>query len=1080
MFDATSVVDKPPVGLTDAVKWRLIGPIRGGRVVAVAGDPTNTRRFYFGSTGGGVWRTDDGAITWTNVSDGFFKRASVGALVVAQADTNVVYAGMGECCIRNNVSHGDGVYRSDDGGRSWSHRGLAATRHIGRLRVHPQDADTVYVAALGHAHGPNAERGVYRTRDGGRSWELVLHIGTEAGAVDLALDPTNPRVLFASFWQTRRLPWTLESGGPASGIWRSTDGGETWTDITRRPGLPNGILGRIGLTGSAAVPGRVWATVEARDGAIFRSDDLGDHWLRLSEQDELRLRPFYYQHVFADPVDGDTVWALNINVWRSTNGGSSFTKVSVPHGDAHDLWIDPSDPNRVILGSDGGANVSFDGGRSWSSCYNQPTAELYHVTADNRVPYRVYAAQQDYSTVSIPSHSDLGAITQVETYPVGGGETGYIAIRPDDPEVVFAGNYMGQITRFHRPTGTTRWIPVWPEPTWGEGAQAAKYRFAWTSPIVVSAHDSNCLYHGGNRLFKSIDEGFSWNAISPDLTRNDPSKLQSSGGELTPDNSGAEYYCTIFALAESPVQAGVLWVGSDDGLVHVTRDEGANWTNVTPPDLPEWAAISGIEASHHDVRTAYVVAERHKLDDFQPYLWRTNDFGATWTRLDAGLPGEEFCRVIREDPARASLLYCGTEAGIYASFDLGATWRSLRGNLPVTPVHDLIVRGGDLIAATHGRSIWIQDDLDALRQYDPAQEQCDIYLYRPRTWIRYTTRPIVESSAPIGRHYGHVGVAIMPYESRYQAGNDDPQIALLDAGENSPNGATILYWLKDRKDHDLQLTVQDSTGATVRTFSAKPASSTSERDADTGRKLPRLQGLNRFVWDGRHDPGTAIEVDPPKDFDHIGPLVPPGLYEVSLRIADQVASVSLEIAKDPRNASTAEDFEAQYRLTHHIWRRLCDLNAAVNTIRRLRAQLNVWSGDQGKTTSSGEIEAAAAVLLQDLIRIEKELITSPDAPPAEKPSPKLVGKLSTILQVAELPYRPTPALVEVADELSNRLDAQIHRLQSLVTGPLQALNELITRSGLKAISTETLVESEPTQLVSPSPGPEDPPKEQES
>ena len=1057
-------------GFFGGLHWRLIGPFRGGRVVAVAGDPSERGTFYFGSTGGGVWKTIDAGLSWRNMSDGFFKRASVGALAVAPSDPNVIYAGMGECCIRANVSHGDGVYRSTDAGASWSHRGLQATRHIGRVRVHPTNPDLVYVAALGHAHGPNDERGVYRSKDGGSSWELVLHRGPDAGAVDLAMDPRNPRILYASFWQARRLPWRLDSGGPGSGLWRTTDGGDTWTDISRRPGMPKGTLGRIGVAVAPARPARIWAIVEADDGAVFRSDDYGEHWERLSEQQELRHRAWYYQHIFADPVDPDTLWALDIEIWRSIDGGRTFTTVSVPHGDAHDLWFDPTDPRRLIMGSDGGANVSLDGGTTWSSCFNQPTAELYHVTTDGREPYRVYAAQQDNSTISLPSHSDLGVITQLDTYDVGGGESGYIAVRPDDPNIVFAGNYQGMITRYDHRTRSARPIHVWPESTSGSGAEDARYRFNWTAPIMISPHDPDVLYQAGNRVFRSHDQGQSWAPISPDLSRNDPEKLMSSGGELTVDNTGAEYYCTVFALAESALQPGLFWAGTDDGLVHVSRDGGATWTDVTPPDMPDWACISILEASPNDARTAYVAAERHKLDDFRPYLWRTRDFGATWQRLDGGLPADEFCRVIREDPIRPDLLYCGTEAGVYVSLDAGASWRSLRGDLPQTPVHDLAVKGDDLVVATHGRSIWILDDLAAVRQYDPAQEAGAVHLYEPRRHVQYPWRVPFGDLPSAGRGYRWAGVVVIPYDTRLTPEGNEREAVPVESGQNRANGVTVLYWLGDPGDRELRLTFLDSAGEEIRSFSAAPGDE--DEKPEPGRpkepRPPRRQGLNRFVWDGRHVPPTPIEIDPPKEERGyplpLGPLVPPGSYRVRLQFGDEVEVVAFEIAQDPRNPATQADLDARYRHALLLWRRLSELNTGVNTIRELKRQLERWSpavatrASNGAVEEGGEIASAASALREALSEVERELVqVDPKGSRRLSNRDRLDGKLQLLLTHATFPSRPTDAAVAVADELSRQLHGALARLDALLGGQVANFNQLVRLAEAPALAPRLAV-----------------------
>ncbi|HET9017503.1 MAG TPA: glycosyl hydrolase, partial [Thermomicrobiaceae bacterium] len=759
---AAAGASQPPVDprLLESMEWRLIGPFRGGRVVAVAGHPTQPGTFYFGGCAGGVWKTTDGGTYWENITDGYFNTAAVGALAVSPSDPNVIYAGTGETAIRGNVSHGDGVYKSTDGGRSWQHLGLAATHAIGRVRIHPQNPDVVYVAALGHVWGPNKERGVYRSKDGGKTWEHILFKSDRAGAIDLTMDPNNPRVLYAAFWEAQRYPHALNSGGPDSAIYRSTDGGDTWQDITRNPGLPTGVLGKIGVAASPAKPGRVWALVEAEDGAMFRSDDGGDTWTRLSEQGELRRRAWYYTHVVADPSDADTVWVMNLKFWKSIDGGKSFQAVPTPHGDNHDLWIDPRDSNRMIEGNDGGACVTFNGGVTWSSLQNQPTAQFYHVTTDNRVPYRVFGSQQDNTAMSVPSASARGAITQTEWWEPGGGESGYIAVDPTNPEVMYGGSVGsgagdGRLIRFNHATGETRIVTVWPEVTgMGRGAKHYKYRFQWTYPIHFSTHDPNTLHVASNHVHRSTDEGMSWEVVSPDLTRNEPSKLEDSGGPITLDNTGAEVYCTVFALAESPHERGVYWAGSDDGLIHLTRDNMQTWQNVTPPAdmLPEWALISIIEPSPFDAGTAYVAATRYKHDDFRPYLLKTADYGQTWSTITDGIPANEFTRTVRADPNRKGLLYAGTETGVYVSFDDGGHWQRFQANLPVTPIHDLMVKGTDLIAATHGRSFWILDDLTPLHQVGAEQAGEAAHLYAPRPANRF-------------KHYGRYGENLAPSRS---------------------------------------------------------------------------------------------------------------------------------------------------------------------------------------------------------------------------------------------------------------------------------------------------------------------------
>jgi photosystem II stability/assembly factor-like uncharacterized protein len=1007
-------------GFPDELSWRLVGPYRGGRVVAVAGHPAERHTFYMGSCGGGVWGTTDAGITWRNLSDGFFHRASVGAIAVALSEPSVIYVGMGESTIRNNASSGDGVYRSVNGGLTWDHLGLAATRHISAVRVDPTNSDIAYVAALGHAHGPNPERGVYRTRDGGGTWELVLHRGEDAGAADLSMDPRNPRILYATLWQGRRLPWRLDSGGPDSGVWRSTDGGDSWEDLSRRPGMPKGVMGRAGVTASGAQPGRVWCVIEAEDGAVFRSDDYGEHWQRLSEQTELRQRAWYYSRVIADPADADTVWALNVDCFRSPDGGKAFSQFPVQHGDCHDLWIDPADTKRMILGDDGGASVTLDGGESWSSLYNQPTAELYHVITDTREPYRIYAAQQDNTTIAFPSHSRWGAITQLDLTHVGGGESGYIAVRPDNPDIVFAGNYKGSITRHDQSTGQTRPIMVWPEET--STAAEAPYRFNWTSPILLSPHDPNILYQGGNHVFRSADEGQTWEPISPDLTYADPGKLGSSGG-LTPDNSGAEYYCTVFALVESPLAPGLLWAGTDDGRIHLTRDGGSSWTEVSPPDLPRWATVRMIDASTYEAGTAYVAAENHKLDDFHPYLWRTRDFGGSWERLDSGLDEDEYCHVLREDPTRRGLLLCGTELGLLVSFDDGASWQRLGGELPRVPVHDFEFKGDDLVVATHGRSIWVLEDLSALRQHRPELDAAPLHVYQPRRQVRWITDRGFPAKGESRRSYALLGPVVVAYDKQQLPGRTESADLPVGAGRNPTDGVAVLYRLQDPGDTELSLTFRDSAGQEVRTLTARPGDE--DRKPEKGKPKdpvpPRREGLNRFVWDGRHGRGTQIEVDPPDDEDaaaNMGPAVPPGRYSVVVELGGLVAEAEFEIAADPRSAYTRSELAAKYELELRLWGLLSDLYDGVNRARQARAEL-------GDCESDGQLR-------QDLVAVESDLVAGGG------------GKRSIFVDRAALDTRltrlrqvvgnapPTAATLEVAGQVQAQLEQVLARLSGLL------------------------------------------------
>ncbi|HUQ32575.1 MAG TPA: hypothetical protein VM095_10675, partial [Pyrinomonadaceae bacterium] len=724
--------------LFKALQWRSIGPFRGGRVTAVAGVASQPFVYYFGATGGGVWKTTDGGANWLPVSDGFFGTGSVGGIGICESDPNVIYVGMGESPIRGNVSHGDGVYKSTDAGKTWKRIGLEDTRQIGRVRVHPRNPDLVYVAAIGHIFGPNEQRGVFRSKDGGKTWEKILYRNDRTGAIDLILDPTNANILYAGFWDVRRTPYSLESGGPGSAIFKSTDGGDTWTELTRNEGLPRGVIGKIGITVSPANPERLWAIIEAEDGGVFRSDDGGKKWMRVNEERKLRQRAWYYTRIYADPQNPEGVYVLNTGFYRSNDGGRTFNAISVPHGDNHDLWIAPNNAERMIESNDGGANVSVNGGRTWTE-QDQATAQFYRVAIDNDFPYHIYGAQQDNSTVKIASRTNDAGIRQNDWYDVGGGESGWIAPYPKDSDIVFAGSYGGLITRYDHHTGQLRDVSPWPENPMGQGASELKYRFQWNFPILFSQHNPETLYAGGNVLFRSLNQGQSWQVISPDLTRNDKSKQGSSGGPITKDNTSIEYYCTIFTVIESPVKAGVIWTGSDDGLVYVTRDEGKNWENVTPKNMPEWIQINSIDASPFDPATSYVAATMYKSDDFRPYLYKTNDYGKTWKKIVTGLPENSFTRVIREDPNKRGLLYAGTETGIYVSFNDGESWQSLQLNLPVVPITDLIVHRGerDLIAATQGRSFWVLDDLPVLHQMADAMDAAPAFLFKPEDAYRF-------------------------------------------------------------------------------------------------------------------------------------------------------------------------------------------------------------------------------------------------------------------------------------------------------------------------------------------------------
>ena len=933
------------------LQFRSLGPFRGGRVTAVTGVAGQPLTFYFGATGGGVWKTVSAGQSWEPVSDKSFRTGSVGAIAVAESDPNVVYAGMGEACIRGNTSRGDGVWKSTDAGKSWTNVGLEATQQISAVVVHPKDPDTVWVAALGHTWGPNPDRGVFKSGDGGKTWRKVLFVDERTGASDLAIDPSNPRVLYAGFWQAVRKPWSFESGGPGSGLWKSTDGGESWKKLAG--GLPEETVGKIGVAVSPARPDRVFAIVEAEKGGLFRTEDAGQKWTRVNDENKLRQRAWYYSHVVADPKSADTVYVLNVRLLKSVDGGKTFAPVRTPHGDNHDLWIDSNDPERMIEGNDGGAAVTLDGGRTWSSVLNQPTAQFYRIVTDNRVPYRVYGSQQDSTTVSIPSRTRGFGIGITDWHEVGGCESGWIAPDPKNRDVVYAGCYGGSITRYDERTGERREIVAWPQLAVGQAAKDLKYRFQWNAPILISLHDPVVLYHAAQKLLKSTDEGRTWVEISPDLTRNDPAKQQKSGGPITKDDTGVEVYDTIFAVAESPHEAGVIWVGTDDGLVHLTRDGGKNWTNVTPKGLPEWIQINAIDVSPHDKETAYVAATMYKHDDVRPYLYRTNDYGKSWTKIVSGIPDGAFTRAVREDPVRRGLLYAGTETGFYVSFDDGANWQPLQLNLPAVPVTDLAVKGNDVVVATQGRSFWILDDVTPLRAWKPAIAAEDVHLFAPAPAIRMEGGGPwwMEDEAPRG------------------------------VGKNPANGAWVWYWLKEAPAEKAKgkdaLTIEILDGETVlRTFtSEKPEEGEGAPPPEERREKPLepKAGLNRFVWDLRMLRPQLV----PKAIvwgNTLGPKVAPWTYRVRLKKGDTVLTETLEVRPHPEIAVSPADLKMQAELLASIRDRITDAHQAVVQIRDVKAQTRDVASRAEKLGKKEPVGAKAKALSEKLTGIEEQLV----------------------------------------------------------------------------------------------------------
>lgn len=949
------------------MKYRSIGPFRGGRSLTAAGIPGDPSTYYFGTTGGGVWKSIDGANTWSPIfdKDG---APSIGSIAVALSDPNIVYVGTGEACIRGNISHGDGVWKSVDAGKSWKSVGLKDSRAIGKVIVNPHNSDIVFVAALGHPFGPNAERGVFRTTDGGKTWQKVLYKDENTGAIDIAFDPQNPNILFASLWETRRTPWTLSSGGPGSGIYRSNDGGSTWKHLEEH-GLPKGPYGRIGLA-VAANSDRVYAIIEAKEaGGLYRSDDGGENWDLVNGSHGLFQRAWYYMHVIADPQDSNTLYVADVEFFKSTDGGRNFNKIKVPHGDNHGLWIDPKNTKRMMASNDGGVTLSLDGGKSWTREDNQPTAQFYHVATDTRSPYYVYGAQQDNSTVATASSSDEGSIGRDSWYSVGGGEAGYIAPDPNDPNIVYAGDYQGNLTRFDRRTNQVKSIAVWPELSDARGAAVLDHRFQWTAPIVISPQDPNTIYYGGERVFKTTDGGTHWQAISGDLTRNDKSKQQPSGGPITVDDTGTEYYDTVFTIAPSPLAKGLIWAGTDDGLIQVTRDEGKTWTNVTPKDLAEWSRISLIEASPHDAATAYVAVDRHQNDDLAPYIYKTTNYGSTWTRITKGIPDGAFARAVREDPKRKGLLYAATERGIFVSFDDGANWRSMQLNLPIAPVHDVVIKNDDLVVATHGRAFWILDDVSPLRQFADSAAAEDVHLYKPTTAYRVHT------------------------------GEAPPRLAF--AGTNPPNGAVIYYYLKPAPKpeaskesqpgvkqqapkhevkQEVKIEILDASGAVIRKYSSKKIDPLDEPldpdDKKPEKQIKAEEGLNRFIWDLHYQEANRVPGYYLWEYNEgaKGPLALPGSYQVRLIANGKTLTAPFDVKIDPRVTTSQADLEKQFKLEMDVREQLNRVYDAVNQIQDVREQLTGLKKRLAENDSSRVLFDGAGALDARLIAVRDPLI----------------------------------------------------------------------------------------------------------
>ncbi len=1059
-FVCASLLHGQDMSVLKTLKWRLIGPFRGGRVAAVAGVDSQPDVYYFGGVGGGVWKTTNGGMTWVPVSDGQpFGTSSVGAIAVSESDPNIVYAGMGEYDIRGNVSHGDGVYKSMDAGKTWKHIGLENTRQISRIVVNPRNPDLVYVAALGHVWGPNNDRGIYRSKDGGKTWEKIYWRGPKAGAIELVFDPTNANILYAGFWEVYRKPWDLESGGAGSGLFKSTDGGDTWTDLTHNSGLPKGPIGNIGITVSPANPDRVYALIEAEDGGVFRSNDAGKTWTKVNGERKLLQRAWYYGRIFADPKDPDKVYATNVQFFRSDDAGKTWNAIRTPHGDNHDLWIAANDPQRMIEANDGGVNVSTNGGQNWTTEDNQPTAQFYRVALDDDFPYHAYGAQQDNTTVEISTRSARGGIGDSDWHEVGGGESGWIAPWRKDTDIVFAGSYDGLITRYDHHDGQTRNVTVWPDNEMGWAPDKLKYRFQWNFPLLFSNHDPDLLYAAGNVLFASHDQGQTWKAISGDLTRNDKSKQISSGGPITKDNTSIEYYDTIFTVAESPVKQGLIWTGADDGMVQLTRDGGQHWEDVTPKKMPEWMQINSIEASPFDPGTAYFAGTLYKFDDNRPFLYKTTDYGKSWHEINNGIPQNTFTRCIREDPNKKDLLYAGTETGIYVSFDGGAKWQSLQLNLPVTPIADLAIqkREHELVAATQGRAFWILDDTELLAQLTDGIANDDVHLFAPKHTYR-----------------GAFGRGFIP-----GLGGSSEE------GANPPNGAVVHYWLKEKPKGEVTLEFLDSDGKLVKKFSSNPpprprpslqagSPEQAEMEEESGgprrgggvQRVPVNQGLNEFVWDLRYPdatrfPGMILWAGGVR-----GPEAVPGTYQVRLTVNGKSETQKFEVRPDPRLKTTPQEYAAQLELALQIRDKLSQTNQAVIQIRETRRQIDELTA---RLASAGESAKAKAVLeraksLSDELAAIEEALYQTKNRASEDPlnfPVRLNNKIAALLSaIEEADTQPTASQQEVYEELATSVNAQLNKLKQATGSGIPALNRMVRDEDIPAIAVKPAAQTE--------------------
>ncbi len=1024
--------------LKGGLKWRNIGPFRGGRSVAVSGVIGQPYTYYFGASGGGVWKSVNGGNDWMPVSDSTFKASSIGAIAVAPSNANVVYAGTGETDIRGNISVGDGMYKSTDAGQSWRKIGLEKGNAIAAIRVHPKDPDVVFVAAMGNIFGANPERGVYKSKDGGTTWKQVLAKDDSTGAVEVQIDPNNSNILYAAMWQAYRNHFTMSSGGPGSGMYKSVDGGETWKDISKNPGLPKGLLGKIGISVSPVNSNRVYAMVENKDnGGLYRSDDAGATWKLINGEAFLKQRPWYYMNVAADPKNENGLIVLNVSAWKSYDGGNTFSEIDVHHGDTHDVWINPDNPENFIIGDDGGGEVTFNGGGNFTEV-DIPTAQFYHVHTDDQFPYNVYGAQQDNSTVRIASRSNGYSIGAEDWWPVAGGESGYVVEDPLNPDITYGGSYDGFLSVDNHKTGERRLINVYPEFYMGHGSDNREYRFQWTFPILFSPHDDNTMYVTSQYVHKSTDRGQTWEKISPDLTRHDPATMGASGGPISKDNTGVETYATIFAFEESPLEKGVFYAASDDGLVHISKDGGKNWSDITPKKslLPEFAMMSIVEVSPHDPATVYLAATRYKLGDMLPYLLKSTDYGQSWKMITKGIPADQFTRVIREDPNRKDFLYAGTEQGIWASFNGGESWQSLQLNLPITPIHDLVIqkRENDIVVATHGRSFWILDDISPLYELSEQIAASDAHLFKP--------------------------------SHAYRMSGGSRQQAIPTEGENPPNGVVVRYYFKEAPKDELKIYFLTASGDSVINYSSKKTKKgdpikvskefyTDETITRPG-SLPAQAGTNRFVWDMRYADATQVDgTNIMWSGSVIGPQAVPGKYLVHLYDGDKmIGKEDFEIMKDPRIPSTAADFKAQFDLANKINDKLSETHKGINKLRSVRKQMNEYMQSVKDSSVSKQLKELSKPMLEELEKIENTLMQpkSKAGQDALNFPIQLNDKLSGVKTVVMSgDAKPTASSYTAFEDISKRIDAQLDKLNQILECDVPVFNNAARQSEMKAI-----------------------------